>query len=283
VVNRELSVLYVRIDSLDQAVTYAKKVTELSPLDRTGIRRLGLIYYGIDSLQLADSVFTSLVEGGERNPINHYYLGRIASLQKDFGRAIDEFTILTQMADSAAETWLDLGFAYRQNKQPDKEILTYETGLNHMKDMAGELKLLFALGALYEQNNEEEKAINIFEEIIAKDSNHTQALNYLGYMLADRGKKLDYAKKLIEKAVSISPENAAFQDSYGWVYYQLGDYKNAVTHLKKAVSLDSDPIIFDHLGDAYKASGDLDNAREWWQKALDLSPDNDKIKTKLGN
>ena len=77
------------------------------------------------------------------------------------------------------------------------------------------------------------------------------------------------------------PENAAFLDSYGWVFYRQGKYKKAVEYLKKAVSLDSDPVIFDHLGDAYKAKGDTAQARTWWQKALELSPEDEAIKQKL--
>ncbi len=65
------------------------------------------------------------------------------------------------------------------------------------------------------------------------------------------------------------------------MYYRLRQFDKALVHLKKAVSLEEDPIIFDHLGDAYKATGDNDKARDWWQKALELQPENEEIKNKL--
>lgn len=281
IVNKELALLYVHVDSLLKALPYAKKVVAISPLDRSEIRRLGIIYYSLDSLRQADSVFTYLVKSGEMNPVNYYYLGRIALLNKDYLKAVDEFTTLTDMADTVSESWLNLGYAYRQLKKPEKEILTYQTSLGHVTNEKDTLQLMFALGAAYEQNNQIEKAESAFENILKIDPNYVQALNYLGYMLADRGTRLNYAQKLIEKAIKKAPNNAAYLDSYGWVFYRMGKYNKALKYLKKAVSLDNDPTIFNHLGDIYKAKGNLKNARQWWQKALKLAPNNDKIKRKL--
>jgi tetratricopeptide (TPR) repeat protein len=281
VANRELSALLVRRDSLQAALPHARSVAEATPLDRNAVRRLAVIYFGVDSLCRADSILTYLVASGERNSINHYYLGRIGILQEDYVKAIKEFTTLTQLADSLYESWLDLGFAYGKMDDFEHQIIVYQTGLNHMRDEASELKLLFAMGAAYEQYDRVEEAEKVFEEIIAKAPDYAQALNYLGYMLADRGRRLEYARDLIEKAVSLSPENAAYLDSYGWVYYRLEDFDKAVIYLRKAVALEADPVIFDHLGDAYNATGDIDSAKVWWYKALELQPANEDIKKKL--
>ena len=150
-----------------------------------------------------------------------------------------------------------------------------------MRDDPSQLRLLFALGATYEQNGRIEQAVTTFEEIIARAPDNDRALNYLGYMLADRGERLEYAQELIEQAVALSPDNPAYLDSFGWVLYRLGDYETALEHLKRAVALDSDPIMFDHLGDVYQAVGELEQARNWWQKALEIEPDNKQIMEKL--
>ena len=63
--------------------------------------------------------------------------------------------------------------------------------------------------------------------------------------------------------------------------FRLGEYEEALVYLNKAAQLDGDPVILDHLGDAYRATGDAQSAREWWQKALELDPDNEEIKRKL--
>jgi len=101
-------------------------------------------------------------------------------------------------------------------------------------------------------------------------------------MLAERGERLDYARQLILKALEIMPDNGAYIDSYGWVLYKSGDYPGAVRELKRAAEvITDDPVVFDHLGDAYKAMGDTENARKYWQKALELDSNNDQIRKKL--
>lgn len=282
VLNRMLVSAYLSMDSALGAIPYARKIVEISPMDVTASRRLGLLYFAVDSLQVAESVFVSAVESGDRHPVNHYYLGRIAGRSEDWERARDEFIILTQLADTSYESWTDLGFVYRQLEQPDKEIETYLTGLTHMRDEPSAISLSFALGAAYEQAGRIEEAVMTFEEIIAHDPEHAPSLNYLGYMLADRGEQLEYALELIAHAVELAPDNPAYLDSYGWIHYRLGNYLEALAYLRRAVELDSDPIMFDHLGDTHRALGQMDEAREWWLKALEQEPDNERIKEKLG-
>lgn len=281
IANTELSLLYVRLDSISQALPYAQNVVVNSPKDLMAKRRLAILYYGTDSLKSADSLFTIIVNAGNVHPINHFYLGRIAIAQEEYEIAVDEFKILTQLADTAIGSWLDLGFAYRKLKDFDNEIKTYQTALPLLKNKDSEVKLLFTMGAAYEQDGQIEEAVSIFEKLITHKPDYAQALNYLGYMLADRNQQLDYAKDLIKKAIKLEPDNPAFLDSYGWVYYRLNKFKKAIKHLKKASSLLSDPIIYDHMGDAYKAIGDHDKAVIWWKKALELTPDDMDIKNKL--
>ena len=122
---------------------------------------------------------TSLVASGEINPANHFYLGRIAILEENYRRAADEFTIVSQLADSLPGSWIDLGYAYRMLDDSEKEILTYQLGLGHMRDRDAGIQVLFALGAAYERTGQTQQAVDTFEEIIAKAPDNAQALNYL--------------------------------------------------------------------------------------------------------
>lgn len=279
--NRIVVSQYWQSDSLAKALPYALRLAKLSPLDRAESRRVGIIYYGLDSLDLADSVLQAIVESGENNWVNHFYLGRIALRRDSLKTALFHFSRVTQQADTLAQSWLDLGRVYRLMKRPQAEIDSYKTGLDRIRSTEAGVPLMFALGAAYEQNNQFDRAKTAFEETIALAPDHSQALNYLGYMLADRGVQLHYARELIEKAIAQSPNNAAFLDSYGWVFYRLGDYDQALTFLSRAAALDIDPVILDHLGDTHAALGEMEEARKWWSKALNLTPDNPEIKEKL--
>ena len=94
-------------------------------------------------------------------------------------------------------------------------------------------------------------------------------LNYLGYMLADKGKQLPEALKMIRKAVELEPMNGAYLDSLGWVYFKMGDYELAEQNLRQAVERDqTDPTVHDHLGELYEKTGRIRLAAAQWELSL---------------
>jgi len=279
--NRELATFYNDLDSVGLALQYAQKMTRLEPNNLSASRFLALMYLRADSIPEAETLLRALVNSGDNDPANYFYLGRIAIVRQDYESAKEYLTYLTQLQEPMVDGWLDLGFVYRSLNDTAKSLNVYNSGLRFVQNKEDSVKLMFAIGATYERGQKIKEATQTFERLLKLDPNHSQALNYLGYMLADRGEKLDYARNLIEKALELSPQNAAYLDSYGWVMYRLKKFDSAVTYLEKAVALQSDPIIYDHLGDAYKANGKTDDARIWWQKALELEPTNDSIREKL--
>ena len=86
---------------------------------------------------------------------------------------------------------------------------------------------------------------------------------------------------MIKKALSIQPDNGAYVDSLGWLYFKQGKIQEALKELERAGSLMEDPVIYDHLGDVYFKTGDNANAKLSWQKSLKLDPKQDKIKEKI--
>jgi len=86
---------------------------------------------------------------------------------------------------------------------------------------------------------------------------------------------------MIRKALGLDPNNGAYIDSLGWLYFKKGKIKEAIPELEKAVGLLEDPVIYDHLGDAYFKIGDIQKAKENWQKSLKLDPDQETVKRKL--
>ena len=106
--------------------------------------------------------------------------------------------------------------------------------------------------------------------MIRKKPEDAEALNYLGYMLADRGVQLQDSLAMLEKAVSLDPENAAYLDSLGWVHHRLGQDERAESYLVKAVrGSRNDPTILEHLGDVYAALGKVPEALEAYRSSLE--------------
>src|SRR5207245_8875666 len=101
------------------------------------------------------------------------------------------------------------------------------------------------------------------------DPQSAATLNYLGYMNADRGVKLDESLNFIKQALTFEPNNGAYLDSLGWAYFKLGKYDLAEENLNKAaVHMGSDPTVHEHLGDLYQKTGRLKLAAAHWERAL---------------
>ena len=213
----------------------------------------------------------------------------LASAQLAAGRDADAVKTmqetLKQFPGKFAGEYL-LGMAYHAQKN-------YPEALNRLIaaeaiGRAGETNrlnttLYFQLGATSERAGDRVAAAKYFEKAIELAPDNSDALNYLGYMWAEKGENLKQAKQLIERALKIEPDSAAYLDSLGWVYYQMGKPREAVDYLLKAVAAtkdEPDATIHDHLGDAYAALKDMDKARESWAKSLSIEP-SDAVKKKL--
>ncbi len=108
-----------------------------------------------------------------------------------------------------------------------------------------------------------------FRKVIASDPKNATALNYLGYMLADRGTRLDEALSLIRRAVALDPQNGAYLDSLGWVHFKMGKYDLAEATLRRALDrIDNDPTVHEHLGDVYQKTNRLKLAVTQWERSL---------------
>ena len=162
--------------------------------------------------------------------------------------------------------------------------------------------VLFDLARSLERAGHYARAVEIFQRLLVLNEDHAEASNYLGYMLAERGERLAEAKKLIERALKIDPENGAYLDSLGWVYYQLEQYDDAARWLDRALAVEeealrrADPnsptvaglrenlaVIHEHAGDAAKKLGDLARASRHYERAMEFDPDNSTLREKFKN
>ena len=131
--------------------------------------------------------------------------------------------------------------------------------------------LSYYRGENFDRQKNEAAAEQQFRSILATDPNNSMALNYLGFMFADRGVHLDESLTLLKKAVELDPQNGAYLDSIGWAYFKLGQYQPAEQNLQQAVlRLPQDPSLHDHLGQIYEKTGRLKQAAAQWEIALKL-------------
>jgi tetratricopeptide (TPR) repeat protein len=129
--------------------------------------------------------------------------------------------------------------------------------------------ILFVYGSLYERQKKYDQAEQAFRKVLQLDASNSMTLNYLGYMLADRNMHLEEALSMIKRAVELEPQNGAYLDSLGWVYFRLGNFDQAEENLRRAAEKQpNDATIQDHLGELYAKTGKLKMAAMHWERAL---------------
>lgn len=138
------------------------------------------------------------------------------------------------------------------------------------------------LGDVKQDLDKWEDARQAYDMALRLDSNNHNALNNYAYYLSVRNEELEKAKEMAQQALTFEPENAAYLDTMGWIYFKMEEYNKAKEYIQRSVDTgDASAEVYEHLGDVYEALGDLENAVEWWQKALDEDPERDYLKEKL--
>ncbi|MDB5104019.1 MAG: Tetratricopeptide 2 repeat protein [Fibrobacteres bacterium] len=143
-------------------------------------------------------------------------------------------------------------------------------------------RVLFELGVALEQIGKRAESIEVMKKLVKLDSSDATILNYLGYMLVEEGRELDYAGNLIERALNFEPENGAFLDSKGWLFYRKQDFPKAKKFIEMAVNhIPQDTTILEHYALILEKMGLSDLAMEKWRQILKLDPAHELAHRKL--
>ena len=161
------------------------------------------------------------------------------------------------------------------HRQYDAALSAYARGLG-MFD--ADPDLLYGRALLLEQMGRIADSEADLRGILQTDPDNAEALNALGYTLADRTRRYREAQGYIEKALLLRPDTPAFLDSLGWVQHRLGDDVGAARNLRRAFALQKDAEIAAHLGEVLWLAGDRDGARAIWMQGLALDKDNRALK-----
>ena len=268
------------------------------------LERLGSSYAENNNPQAAVETFQKMLALGDENSERGY--GLIIDTYRDnkeWQKALDEAKLAMQKLPNSrrlkmvyASQLADMGQvdagveqikALLKGNADDREIyVNLATIYNRLKrwqdaeaalDKANQLStkqedkenIAFLRAASLERQKKYDQAEETFRKILVTNPNNPAVLNYLGYMFADKGTRLDEALGMIKKAVDLDPANGAYLDSLGWAYFKLGKYDLAEDNLTKASQhMGADPTVQEHLGDLYQKTGRLKLAAAHWERAL---------------
>ncbi len=221
-----------------------------------------------------------------------------AQLLADEGKTDQAVAELKKLLDGKNDrkTYLSIADVYQKAKNYGETGKALDAAEKLSQTKEDKANVLFMRGAMYEREKKLDLAERTFRQALdgfsPNDPMYASTLNYLGYMLADENVRLQEAQDLIKKAVNLEPNNYAYLDSLGWVYYRLNRLDDAEQQLMRSVQLhEGDPTIHDHLGDVYFKEGKIKEAISQWQTSLkawnegspaDLEPDEvAKVQKKL--
>ena len=310
---RRLRLIYARMlfeaERLVDAEKQYEQVHQQAPNDSDILFALALISMEQGKDESAKGYLNQMIRFNRRANEAHYYLGSIADKNDKIPQAISEYKMVGPGREYLAaqvriaalladQDRLDDARAHLENQRannPDRynRLVMIEGQLLSERGHEAEFFELLEMVIKKQPENVELLyframtgqslgRLDVLEQdllrVIEIDPGNADAMNALGYTLADQTDRHDEALILIERALEIKPNEAAFIDSLGWVQYRLENYKDAVTNLRKALSLFDNDEVAAHLGEVLWVSGEQQEARNVWQKALDARPDSDILK-----
>lgn len=290
-----------------------------APLDTLHEKLAGIYFQSEDKTNAVKQLEAIVRDNPTRYPRAWFFLGELAYEDGKLTEAIDDFENALHWDPSIEQAYYDLALALLDLHRTDEAFKTldsarsqfsktfacefytgviyahvknYSEAIHHFKEaeiigLATAPALLdqrfyFQFGAACERDKQYKPAEEYLQKCIDRGPDFGEALNYLGFMLADLGQQLPRARALIEKAVKLEPKNGAYLDSLGWVLFKLNQPQQALPWLLKAeqYSPEPDATVLDHIGDVYLALHQTDKAIAAWKKSLSLES-NDEIKRKV--
>lgn len=306
---------YIKNDQKEEAIKEIESLANEYPNRSRLLGQLGAMSAELNEVELAKKLFTKQADLDQTDFFPHYYLGRIALYENKLEDAKVEFWKVIDLVDSLPDGWINLAEIYRTQDSLDMSIDVmrqamdrvtigkpdiegylaryysqkeqYQAAINVLNGIVDstttDIGLLFTYASAFERVGDFNQSVANFERILKLSPDFHPALNYLGYMFADSGIYLPRAKDLIEKALAQDSTNPAYLDSYGWVLFKMGKLGEAEKYIRQALDLMDNPDVelYDHLAEIYYAQGRQEDARQIWQKALGMDPNNVAIREKL--
>nr|WP_318272821.1 tetratricopeptide repeat protein [Paracoccus saliphilus] len=272
------------------SLIHARLATWISPENPDGRLMVAQLLQDRQQFDLAEAEFEAVRRMDQMRPMAE--LGRIDALSRADRRdeAEKAALALTAAYPQLPQAWVALGDVLRQQEKYGAAVPSYDKALALLENAPPEARwfALYARGISLERAGEFDRAEADLLAALEIRPDQASLLNYLGYSWIDRNRNLDRALEMIERAVELSPGDGYILDSLAWAYFRLGRYEDAVAPMEQSiVTMASDPLVNDHLGDIYWMVGRTREAEIQWRRALSLEPgesgevDPDRIRDKL--
>ncbi len=305
----ELRVAYGRmlvdLDRPEEAQAQFKRVLKAQPDNDDITFAAALVALRLEQPKDAETYFLRLNRKGVRTEETGYYLGRIEEVRGHFKNAIQWYdkidrgenylngqirsallqarlgdvdaararlgAVQARVPEQSHRLYLAEGEILRDIERYDDAVKIYDHAL---QDLPDNIELLYARAMVAEKLGRIDWLERDLLAILELEPDNVDALNSLGYTLADRTNRFDEAESYIKRALELKPDSFYILDSMGWLQYRRGNLPGALDYLRRAITLSNDVEVVAHLGEVLWVSGDREEARATWKRGLEQFPDN---------
>ena len=289
-----------------KAISYYEILSRNSQLYKDAYSRtLAILYYYNKQFVPAEQLMQKLLGDSYNDDELHFYLGLVYAALEKYDVARLELEKAIALKGDFEDAWRELCYVLLRERNYEGALATAERYCGALPKSAAAWRLKgnvqnqkkefaeaqtsfskavaldslnpaawFELGSCFERSKDIPRAAAAFKKVLTLRPSDPAASNYLGFMWAEKGIKLDSAKTLLESALKSEPDNGAYLDSYAWIFYQMGDLEKAYAFMEKAIArIHDDPVVFEHLGDILSKRNDPAAAATAYRKSLELNGD----------
>jgi tetratricopeptide (TPR) repeat protein len=270
-----IGLIYGELKEFSKAVEQIKLVLTLRPNELRVRDHLAYLYEELKDYEKAIAEYQAIIQTDARFADAHLHLGYLLYRLKRNEEALPHFRQVLALNPKMSDAYLMLGLTLIQASRHEEAVGVFREGLQRNPDSAD---FHFNLGTAYDKLGRFDDLVSEMQEAIRLDPKHADALNYLGYTFAERDMRLEEAVALIQRALSVKPQNGYYLDSLAWAYFKMGRLQEALEEMRRAVAVvPDDPVFFEHLGEICLTHQLLNDAREAWLRSLELDPTNRKL------
>ncbi|MDQ6973195.1 MAG: tetratricopeptide repeat protein [Mariprofundaceae bacterium] len=304
-VSNALGRLLVEQQRGDEAIAVYKDIAKRTGENADVMIALGLLYFQQQNFEPAARTFRKVLDQGKDSRAAYYLAASLDALgQKKEARKL--YGNIGKDDDNFSDAQLRIAAMDLRNGRVDVAISSLRKMIKRSPEMANAysllsaalmrkkayrklldeteralglsqvpVQLLFNRAAAFEGLKQYPQAATQIKKLFTIEPGNIEALNFLGYLYAEQGIRLDEAEKLIRRALEQRPDNGYYLDSLAWVHYQRAEYDKALDVQRKAVdSVPDDPVMREHLGDILWKNGKADAARSAWKDAINRGHEN---------
>lgn len=272
--NLKTAFIAIEAKFYDKAENYLKNVLEKEPDNQKAIYFYGILLKDQRKWKNALDYFEKIKDSEYLKSSKLY----MAVCYEKLGEKGKAKSILEELwsKEPDDEVGYFLALYYKNSKEYEKAINLIDKIPSDSKET--QYRFIYLKSEILLKMGKFSEGIGLVEEILKKEPNNPDALNFIGYSYAEKGIELDRAEEMIKKALEQKPDDPYITDSLAWVYFMKGDYERALQYQLKVIEkIKDDSTILEHLGDIYRALKRIDDALKAYKDALNFEPENEEI------